>query len=98
MRFGLASWLVVYCYERIPGLDNEAFDETVIRRYIGETSIKLGMIVLFIAFVGVFRPDSFHLATIIGWVAFIIAGYFLVVLKDRYNVFKKRRKRKGKSY
>lgn len=89
MRYGLSSRLVIFFYHRIPKLSINEFNEYTVRRFIGETSIKLGVILLTIALVGLWKPEESILAIILGWLCFIIIAVGSVTFLDKINLFKK---------
>ncbi len=97
MRFGLWKSLVADAYRHIPRFKNQEFDEFEVRRFVGETSVKLGFIILAIAVVGVFDKKDFDLAVIFGWICFIIYAVASVTFIDKVDIFDKRRKAKQKA-
>lgn len=97
MRFGLWQKLVVYAYERIPKLNRNKFDEFEVRRFVGETSIKLGVIILTIALVGVFDKKDFNLAMLLGWICLILYAFASVTFADKIDIFDKYRKARQKA-
>ena len=97
MRFGLWNQLVVYAYKNITKLSRQKFDEFEIRRYIGETSIKLGFIILMIALVGVFDRKDFNLAMVFGWFSFIFYAIASMTFAEKIDIFDKRRKARQKA-
>lgn len=96
MRFGLGNKLVAFGYRHIPKYKRVAFDEFDVRYFMGETSIKLGMILLMIAIVGLVSPDKLKQALIIGWTCFIIYAVLSVTFIDKLDIFEKRRREKRK--
>lgn len=97
MRFGLWKSLVTDAYKRIPRFKNQEFDEFEVRRFVGETSVKLGFIILAIAIVGVSDKKDFDLAVVFGWISFIIYAVASVTFIDKVDIFDKRRKARQKS-
>lgn len=92
MRYGLARGLPEYLYRRLPGMATEAFNEYKVRRFLGETSIKLGCIILMIVLVGIFQSSSFTLAIFLGWICFVIVAVGSVTFMDKTDIFKKLKK------
>jgi|GEM_PF-4708132 len=72
MRWGLAKQFVLFCYELIPKLRSKEFDEPEVRRFIGETSKKMGVVVLMIALIMIIEPAYSTDALIAGWGAFAL--------------------------
>jgi hypothetical protein len=91
MRYGLAYSLAECLYNKLPGMAAEPFDEYKVRRFLGETSIKLGCIILLIAMVGIFQPASLKLAVLFGWICFIIIAVGSVTFMDKTNIFRRLR-------
>lgn len=94
MRYGLSKSLVTYFYYKIPKLSAEEFDEYSIRKFVGETSIKLGSIIFLIAMVGLFKPESFTQAIIMGWLSFAVLAVGSVTFMDKFNIIEKIKKAK----
>ena len=92
MRYGLSKSLVIYFYHKIPKLSAEEFDEISVRRFVGETSIKLGSVIFLIAMVGLLKPEIFTQAIIMGWLCFAILAVGLVIFLDKFNIVKKLKK------
>ena len=86
MRYGLANSLAVYFHGKLPNLSKVDYEELVVRRFIGETSIKLGTMILMIALYGLLLPESFTQAIIIGWICFIILAIGSVSFFDKMNL------------
>lgn len=97
MRFGLWKNLVMLCYKRIPKLNKNKFDEFDVRTFVGETSIKLGFIILAIAVIGVFDNKDFNLSIILGWFCFVFYAIASVTFIDNVDIFDKRRRMKQKA-
>lgn len=95
MRYVFIEPFVKFFYRNIPKLSDGAFDEYAVRKFAGETSVKLGAIVFLIVLVGVFKPDSFTLALIMGWLCFIIVAIVVVTGHDQLNLFEKWRKNRS---
>ncbi len=76
MRWGLAGQFVLACYNHIPKLRVQKFNEAEVRSFIGETSKKLGVVVLMIAFIMIIEPSRSSDALLAGWgaFAFILVG------------------------
>ncbi len=72
MRWGLAKQFVLFCYKHIPKLHSKKFDETEVRRFIGETSKKMGVVILMIATIMIIEPAYSTDALIAGWGAFAL--------------------------
>jgi len=71
MRWGMAGKLVLACYNFIPRLRSRQFNESEVRYFIGETSKKLGIVVLMIALIMIVDPAQSTDALIAGWSAFM---------------------------
>lgn len=93
MRYGLAKNLVQYFYDRIPKLSKEEFNEYRVRRFIGETSIKLGVVILTIAVVGMVQPESLTLALILGWICFAVLAIGSVTFLEKIDLFERIRQK-----
>lgn len=93
MRYGLAKSLVQYFYHTIPKLSKEEFNESRVRRFIGETSIKLGVLILTIAVVGMVQPESLTLAVILGWICFAVLAVGSITFLEKIDLFQKVRQR-----
>lgn len=89
MRYGLSSDLAKFFYNRIPMLLKEEYDEIRVRRFVGETSIKLGCFIFIIAMVGIIQPRNFNIAMIIGWICIVILAVGSVTFFEKINIFKK---------
>lgn len=72
MRWGLAGQFVLLCYNHIPKFRSSKFDEAEVRHFIGETSKKLGVVVLMIALIMIIEPSNSTDALIAGWGAFAL--------------------------
>jgi len=89
MRYGFAIGLAEFFYNNIPKLSEQKYNEICVRRFVGETSIKLGSFIFVIAMVGIFQPESFNIAMIIGWICFGIVAVSSVTFMDKFNIIKK---------
>jgi F0F1-type ATP synthase assembly protein I len=89
MRYGLARSLAIYLHLRLPNLAKRDFDELTVRRFIGETALKIGSMIFLIAMVGVFKPESFNLAIIVGWICVIILAIGSVTFFEKINLWEK---------
>jgi hypothetical protein len=74
MRYGYGKSITIFFYRNIPKLSKEEFDEPSMRKFVGDTSMKLASILLLIAMFGFFQPESFNEAIIVGWIS---VGIFL---------------------
>ncbi len=94
MRHGPSGSLALYLYSMLPYLSRKEFDEIIARRFIGETSVKLGSVVLMIAMVGILKPESFNLAIVVGWISFFILAIGSVTFMEETNLVKKYKRAK----
>ena len=97
MRYGYAKSLTVFFYHNIPKLAKEEFDEIKVGKFVSQTSMKLGSIVLLIAMFGFFKPENFKDAIIVGWISFIIFAICSVTFMYKPSVANKSKKEIGKS-
>lgn len=98
MRYGLMHNLMMFFYKTIPKLHRKPFVEYDVRRFLGETSIKMGSIIFLIAIVGIVSPDDLFMAILLGWLCFfIITAASVTSLIDRVDIFDKRRVAKQKA-
>lgn len=86
MRYGFAKSFAVYLHRRIPHLSQNDFNEYTVRRFVGETSIKLGSVIFLIAMVGLFKPESFNQAMIMGWLCFLVLAVGSITFMDKLNL------------
>ena len=89
MRYGLARSLAIYLHLRLPNFAGKDFDELAVRRFIGETALKIGSMIFLIALVGVFKPESFDFAIIVGWICVIILAIGSVTFFEKINLYEK---------
>lgn len=86
MRWGLAKGFVLLCYKHIPKLRNEKFDDAVVRRFIGETSKKLGVVLLMIAVIIILDPTSTVDVLKAGWFAFAFVLVGSMTFFGKFNI------------
>jgi hypothetical protein len=72
MRYGYGKSITIFFYRNIPKLSKEEFDEPSMRKFVGDTSMKLASILLLIAMFGFFQPEDFNNAIVVGWICVVI--------------------------
>ena len=97
MRFGLWKGLARFAYEHVARLRKNEYDEFDTRVFVGETAIKLGVIIFFIAMIGIFRAEDFKIAMAVGWFCAIFYAVASVTFIDKVDIFEKRRREKRRT-
>jgi hypothetical protein len=86
MRYGYGKSIAIFFYRNIPKMAKEEFDEPSVRKFVGDTSMKLASIILLIAMFGFFKPENFKDAIVIGWICVAFFLFISVTFMYKYNV------------
>jgi hypothetical protein len=87
MRYSARPGMLLFFYKRISLLSSKDYNETEIRRFVGETSVRLGGIPFLIAMVELFEPASGVSAVLAGWLCFIVVAVGSFTFMEKTNIF-----------